>query len=393
MPIKKVIIEKANRLYKLPPDLLSFAQFKRRPTLIKKMPTLDLARFVWPVAMDSSSLTGDDGFQPASEEQLFALKEDLAGWYEAVHGAKLNPKSEIFIGGSISQIMLSLALAFVDNGDIAFVPDLGLPLYRKVVTACGGKTVGYAITHKNDWQPDFERVRTPLGRVARLLFLNSPHNPTGAELSERDFGELVWMAARENIVVINDAAYQSLSGRKVVSLLSAKGARKIGVEVGSFTDLFGLPSLPFGFVAGSREIIAGLANTQSLLPSYLPSFYVELAREAIRQYPNAGLDLVRTAVSKANVGAAKFMEALDITPVGYDSIPFIWARISERGRAGRAARALYRRGRILVVPGNSFGETGQGYLRLSLTSSGATFEAAAERLRKKRSILSAEETA
>ncbi len=393
MPIKKVIIEKANRLYKLPPDLLAFARSRSRQTILRKMPTLDLARFVWPVAMDSSSLSGDIGFQPARQDQLEALKEDLAGWYHTVHGAKLNPESEVFISGSISQIMLSLALAFVDNGDIAFVPDVGLPLYRKVVTACGGEAVGYSITHKNDWQPDFERVRTPLGRAARLLFLNSPHNPTGAELSERDFGDLVWMAARENIVIVNDAAYQSLAGRKVVSLLSAKGARKIGVEVGSFSYQFGLPSLPFGFVAGSREIIAGLANVQALLPSYLPAFYVDLAREAIRQYPNAGLDMVRTTVAKAKVGAAKFLEALDLTPVGYDGIPFIWARITERGRAGRAARALYRRGRILVVPGNSFGEIGQGYLRLSLTSSGATFEEAAERVRKKRGILRGEETA
>jgi LL-diaminopimelate aminotransferase len=393
MPVKKVIIEKANRLYKLPPDLLSFARIKSRQTIIKKTPTIDLARFVWPVTMDPDSLPSHDGFLPASTDQLTALKEDLADWYLAVHGAKLNPKSEIFIGGSISQLMLSLALAFIDNGDIAFVPDLGLPLYRKVVTACGGETVRYSITHKNDWQPDFERVRTPLGRVARLLFLNSPHNPTGAELSERDFGELVFMAARENIIVINDAAYQSLSGRRVVSMLAAQGARKIGVEVGSFSYLFGLPGLPFGFVAGNREIIAGLVNVQALLPNHLPSFYVELAREAIRQYPNTGLDTVRKKVSRARVGAAKFMEALDLTLVGYDGIPYIWARIAERGRAGRAARTLYSRGRVLVVPGNAFGETGQGYLRLSLTSSNDNFEAAAARLRRKRGLFSAEEKA
>jgi len=392
MPVKKVIIEKANRLYQLPPDLLSFTRHEKKQTLLKKTPIIDLARFDWPVRMDSDRTPKAEEFRAAGPEQIAALKEDLAGWYRDVHGAKLNPIHEIFIGGSIAQSVFGLALAFIDNGDIAFVPDLGLPLYRKVITACGGEAVGYSVSHKRVWQPDFERVRTRLGRVARLLFVNSPHNPTGAELSLKDLDDLVWMASRENIVIVNDAAYQSLSGRPVASLLAIKGGRKIGVEVGSFSYGFGLPALPFGFVAGSREVIAGLEATVGLIRPYIPSYYVSLAREAIRKYPTEGLKAARELVAGSEAEAGKFMNTLGLEPAGMDSVPFAWARIEKRARARRAARTLYRRGRILVVPGNAFGENGQGFFRLSLTAGAEAYRTAAERLKRKRNLLETEET-
>lgn len=386
MLVKKVVIDKANRLYQLPPDIQSFVPTERRPSLIRKTEVLDLATFVWPVGLEQDRLQEHAGLRVASQERLNNLKEELAGWFLTYHGAKIEPSKEIFIGGSISSLIFTIALAFIDNGDIAFVPELGIPLYRRVTTACGGEPVSYSISHKNDWMPDFERVHTRLGRVARILFLNSPHNPTGAELSDKDMTDLVWLAGRENIIVVNDAAYAAISSRKQASLMSINGGKRVGVEVYSFAYHFGLPPVPFGFVVGNREIISGVKLASQMVPSFIPEYYVDLALTAIRRFPNDSLKDVRVTITRHSAEVVRLLNMLGLEKSGFDTVPFIWAKIERRRQATTAASLLYRRSRILVVPGTAFGDTGEGFLRFSLTVPPASYSAAVERIKRRKLV-------
>lgn len=387
MIIKKAVIEKANRLYQLPPDIFSFTREKSKPTRLKKMDLLDLARFNWPVEVESGSVAVKDMLTPAASQKIASLKETLAEWCSANFGVKLNPAKEIFVGGRLSNLLLLTALAFVDNGDIVFVPEVGLPLYKRVTTACGGEPVHYSVSAKNDWRPDFERINTRLGRVARLLFLNSPHNPTGVSLAEKEIENLVWMASRENIVIVNDAAYFSISSRTPASLLSVPGGKKVGVEVHSFSYLFGLPPLPFGFVIGNREVVSGLEMASRLMPMVLPTAYIDLALSMIRQYPGQGLLKVRERIQSSTAEATKLLSEMSLRKASHDTIPFMWAEISGRRHARTMASRLYRRSRILVAPGTALGDNAEGFLRLSLTALPETYQAARDRVRKRLNIL------
>ncbi len=391
---KKIIIDKADRLHQMPPDILSFIQTETIRPFLKKPELIDLATFRWPVAFDSFSTPDIKEMQPASPEQINNLKEELLSWLAVNQHIKLKNTREIFIGGGIRSLLFNLALSFLENNDIAFVPELGLPLYRKIVTACGGEPISYSMSAKNNWSPGFERLNTHLGRVARVLFINSPHNPTGFELNEKEMAELAWLAGRENLLLVNDAAYQSIPERKPVSLLSVAGGRKVGVEVYSFSYLFGLPPLPFGFMAGNYEVINAVKQAAGLLPSFIPVYYINLALQAIRKYPSESLKKTRKLISRGLSEANKFLNVLSLEKVSTETVPFIWAEISKREQNSTVtARQLYRRYRILVAPGTSFGDSGQEYLRLSLTAEPELYTAAAERLkRKKIKILKKKET-
>lgn len=387
MIIKKAVIDKAHRLYQLPPDIFSFTREKTRPSPLKKIELLDLARFNWKVEVDTRPLSQESQFETARKQDIAQLKEALVEWFATTHGVKLNGPKEIFIGGRVSSLILTTALAFIDNGDIVFVPELGVPLYKKVTTACGGEPVHYSMSGKNDWRPDFSRISTRLGRVARLLFLNSPHNPTGAHLSEKELEDLIWMAAKENIVVINDAAYQSISPRPTPSLLSVEGGKKVGAEMYSFAYLFGLPAIPFGFAAGNRDVINGLEAASHLIPTYIPKYYVDLALTAIRQYPAEPLRKLRQTLESTSAEATKLLGLLSMEKTGYDTVPFIWAAISGRRHSHTQAGILYRRSRVLTAPGVAFGDTGEGFLRFSLTASAGDYRAAHDRVKKKVNLL------
>ena len=234
--IKKVIIDKANRLYQMPLDILSFLPSSERKLILRQADLVDLASFNWPISFTPDQAPTLESLRPATSERLNNLKEEIAGWMAAQHQVKLNTK-EILIGPGISAMVYASSLAYIDHGDLAFVPNLGLPLYRRAVVACGGDAIGYGVSAKQDWKADFSKVSTRVGRVARLLYINSPHNPTGAELNDKELDSLVWTASRENLLVINDAAYHSIPSRLPISLLSIDGAKRVGVEPCSFSYL------------------------------------------------------------------------------------------------------------------------------------------------------------
>lgn len=384
--IKKIVVDKADRLYQMPLDIAAYipagtGRLLRRPDVV------DLASLKWPISFTPDFAIEPTGLNPARTERVNQLKEELAAWFLAKHHVKVIPEKEIFVGGSISSLAFALALANLDHGDLAFVPDLGMPLYRKVVVACGGEPVGYSISPKNNWLPDFERINTRMGRVARLLFLNSPHNPTGAELSEKELANLVWLASKENTLIANDAAYQSIPSRLPLSLLSVEGAKRVGVELYSFSYAFGLPHLPFGFAVGNRDAIAGLESASSLMKTQLPDYFIDLAIRNIRQYPSESLKFVRNQIQQTSAEAASLITALSLDVSGFATVPYLWARIERRRSAATLARLLYRRTRVVTLPGTIFGENGQGFLRFSLTAGPHAYEDATVRVKKRASLV------
>ncbi len=384
MAIKKVIIDKANRLYQLPPEISSFLPSEPKRSLVKKREPLDLATFAWHGNEEEEASLRQSDLEPISPASLNNLKEELAGWFHSYHKVRLDPEKEIFVGGGISQLIHTIALAFVDSGDISFIPELGIPLYRRAVISCGGETVSYTISEKNNWQPDFEKVHTSLGRVASILFLNSPHNPSGAELSEKEFANLIWLASRENIMLVNDAAYASFPSRKHVSLIAVEGGKRVGVEVYSFAYHFGLPSRQFGFLVGNREIIEGVKQASRIIPGFIPEYFAKMAIPAIRRFPAKSLVRFRAQMEESRAEGFKLLNLLQLEKTGLDGVPYLWAKVEQRRQAAAVASLLYRLNRIMVLPGTAFGGNGEGYLRFSLTAAPEVYRAAVERVKRKR---------
>jgi len=386
MATKKVVIEKANRLFQLPPPLFSLMHKEKTRTSFLRTNILNFSRFNWPVETDIELSLDSESLSPANDKRIQKLKEAVSAWFLERHNLSLIPEKEVYIGSGIRNLILNLGLSFIDRGELAFVPGLGYPHYRRTTAACGGESIAYHLSEKSGWLPQPESFETPAGRVAKLMFLNSPHNPTGATLTAKDISFLIRIAAKENIFLINDAAYQSLSELNPPSLLSVAGGKKVGVELYSFSYTFGLPALPFGFVVGNRDVINGLKQIERLSPQPVLNLYADLALSAMKQFPNSHLKSVRRLISQNYAEVIKLAELLELEAVGKPSVPFLWSKISGRKSSLRAANLLYRQGRIMAVPGSEFGDSGEGYLRFSLTEPSESYVEAYKRIKKKRRL-------
>jgi len=368
MLVKKVLIDRADRFYQMPPDILDFARPLLGRPLLSGPEIINLGAFGWPVPFSDDTPVTLDSFKPASPDKLRQLRESLADWLTQYHESlPINPR-DIYLGGGISSIIQLITLTFVDTGDVALVPSVGVPLYRQAVTAAGGVAVPYPLSARRNWLPDIDRMSTRIGQAARVLFVNSPHNPTGVDLDEQTFHAFVSLASRQNTLLVNDACYQSVPSRKPLSLLSIDGGRKVGLEVYSLAYLFGLPPIPFGFAVGHRSLISGLEQAGSVLRQYIPELFVDLAFDGLKSFPSRSLEQARKQFAASASAAQPFLEKLGLETASPLTIPFVWAQLPGRRNSVAFARMLLKRYRILVAPGSGFGDIGQGYVRLSLTA-------------------------
>jgi aspartate/methionine/tyrosine aminotransferase len=376
--IKKVILDKADRLYHFPIDIEDY--FPRTPIShrVGQNAIIDLGRFKW--FSEEISEVGNRPMSVAEPGDIHALKAALADWFQSVHNIEVDPRREIYIGMGIKRILLDHCLAFVEPGDIVLVPEPGHPMYRRYIIAAGGIPVSYPLSDRSEYLPSIKRLSSNLLKTAKILILNNPHNPLGTLLDEAALTELVRVASRHNIFIVNDAAYASLAEEKYVSLLSAPRGEKVSLEIFSIPFAFGLSYFPLGFAVGSSEIIAGLETIGKTIGNYIPQWWINCARWGIEKFPSENLKKIRKSVALSRMAAAQMIEKFGWKGVGGNHAPFIWLRIPQRKQSSSFAATLLRRRQILTLPGVAFGDNGEGFLRLSLTSPAENYKAAEERL-------------
>ncbi len=384
--IKKVILEKSDKLYHFPFDIEEYLPKKTLVRNPKKLPIIDLAKFRW---MPGMRIAGSEksGAQLARRDDIADFKIILAEWLKSELGIKVIPGKEIYVGQGIRRTVFDICLAFVDHGDTVLCPEPGISFYKKMVIAAGGVPVTYPISKNTEYKPSMKIISSNLGKTAKILFLNNPHNPTGMMLDQTDLSNMVRAASKMNIFIINDAAYSSLAEEKYVSLLSVPGGPKVALELFSLPFTFGLAYMPLCFAVGQREIIRGLEHFAKTLGTIIPLAWIEQAVDAIKKYPSKELTDTRKAIAGARHEASGLVEKYGWEIVGGKSSPFLWIKIPGRRLSGTLAQTLIRRKGILVLPGNAFGETGDGHFRLSLTASVEDYQMARQRLESGTTIL------
>ena len=378
---KKVIIDRADRLYQMAPPLQDF--YPHTLALAsKKLAPLDLARPVWG-APDSATTPAPTG-QTISEKTLQNLKEAISNWALAELSVKLNPEKEIFIASGVRRLLSLIAMAYLDPGDAALTPNPGYPAYRQIAITYGAEPIDYRLTEKRGFKPRFKQFSDRVGKATRIMFLNNPHNPTAGELDNEELDELLWLAARDNILIVNDAAYYSFASHDGASILASPSGKRIGLELYDLPFMFGSTAIRLAFAIGSRDLISGLNAAERIFPETLYESQATGAIEELRKFPSQEIHTVRSRIRDAYPAAIQFCEALGLEPVGRQGFPFLLARIPRRTSSRAYSATLLRRQGIVTLPAIAFGDLGEGYIRLALTSGPLPFQEANQRIRSRK---------
>jgi LL-diaminopimelate aminotransferase len=311
------------------------------------------------------------------------LRQAMADYYGARFNVAVDPGSEVLPLIGSKEGIANLALAWLDPGDLALVPDPGYPAYRMGAFMAGADVQYFPLEDERGFLPNLDAIPVEAARSARLMWLNYPNNPTGAVASEELFEQAVAFCRRHEILLCHDVPYADVcfDGYRAPSLLSVKGAKDIAVEFNSLSKSHNMAGWRIGMAVGNRGAIRALLQVKSNVDSgmFLPVQHAAVAAltgnqewiQARNQEYQARRDLLYDLLVNAwKVACRKPVAGL-----------YLWARVP----AGYASEAftdkvLLATG-VSMTPGSAFGPHGEGFFRISLGTASSKIAEAVERLR------------
>ncbi len=311
------------------------------------------------------------------------LRRAAAGFLRRRHGVDLDPETEILALIGSKEGIAHLPLALIGDGDNVLVPDIGYPVYTEMAILAGAEPRRFGLRADRAFLPDPAELARLSDRRTRLMWLNYPNNPTGAEAGAGLYEPVADLARSRGCVLANDAAYLevSLDEHRPVSLLEAVDHRRQPViEFHSLSKMFNMTGWRLGFAAGNAACIARLARVKQSIDSGVFGALQEVAAFALgrsaeglladvmRPYP-ARRRLIEDALRKAGLAVFPTQATFYVwarVPAGETSLDFCGRILRERG--------------VVLTPGIGFGPGGEGWFRISLTAADDRIAAAAERL-------------
>lgn len=211
----------------------------------------------------SEGLKNPLAHQYQSYQGIPEMRQAMAGFYQHKFGVTLNFNTEILpLMGSKEGIM-HISLAFLNPGDEVLIPNPGYPTYTSVTNLVEAIPVYYDLTEENNWLPDLEALEQhDLNRV-KIMWINYPHMPTGANADMDFYKKLVAFAKKHHILIVNDNPYSFVLNEKPLSLLQVKDAKDTVLELNSLSKTFNMAGWRVGMVLGSATNINAVLKVKS----------------------------------------------------------------------------------------------------------------------------------
>ena len=309
------------------------------------------------------------------------LREAGAGFYRERFGVELDPASEIVPALGGKEAVGHIALAMLDPGDICLSPDPGYPPYTSGPLFAGAEVHYLPLRAEHGFLPDLDAVPADVLAHANLLFLDYPNNPTGAVVAPGYFERSVDLARANDLVVVHDNAYSELcfDGYRAPSFLETPGAKEVGVEIFSLSKGWNMTGWRAGLVAGNPEVVERYRQ----LKTNLDSGMFEAVQHATAVALTTARDFPREMSAVYERRRDLLAEALSAIGLEVDppqATPYFWVRVPEGHDSASFTELVLEQAGVVISPGPSFGPSGEGFVRLSLTVPDSRLDEAARRI-------------
>lgn len=295
------------------------------------------------------------------------LLEAMQGFYQRRFGVALETNQIMSMYGS-QEGMAHIALTLCDPGDVVLVPNPGYPVFGIGPELAGAKSVTYPLYKENHFLPDFDDIPEETARAAKFMIISCPANPVCTVAGDDFYEKAIAFAEKYQVILLHDNAYADLvyGGKAGKSFLSYPGAMETGIEFFSLSKSYNVTGMRISFALGNAEVIEAFRKVRSQIDygTFLPIQYAAIAAVTGPQ------DSVREQCAEYERRSRALSRGL--TDIGWevpdcDGTMFVWAPIPPSyENSERFAMELAEKAGVIVVPGSSFGDLGEGYVRLAL---------------------------
>ena len=389
-------IQTAERLNKLPPYLFADLRRKINAAREKGVKIINLG------IGDPDSPTPD----PVIDELCRSVKDDsdinrhrygcdipvpefseaVRDFYSRRFDVTLSEDQVVTTMGSKDSIV-KFSMAIMNPGDVGISPRPGYPTYNIAHVFASAVTHEAPLLRENGFLVDFDAIPREVKRLAKIMWLNYPNNPTTATADLDFFKRAVEFGRENNILIAHDNAYgeNTYDGYKAPSILQADGADEVAVEFFSLSKAFNMTGWRAGFMVGNESAVKALSSVKDNIDNgsmraiqFAAAKALSLAEEIappINAIYQRRRDMVVDTLNQNGWSLEKPKATI-----------YIWAPVPERynGSSTEFATDLLEKTGVVVTPGLGYGQWGEGYFRISLTYPDEVVEEALSRITEMR---------
>lgn len=314
---------------------------------------------------------------------LLELREEISAYMEKGFHVTYSPKKEIIVTVGASQALDIALRAIIDPGDEVIVIEPCFVSYAPLVALAGGKPVTVQTKKENDFKITAEELEQAITNRTKAVILCSPNNPTGTMLNRHDLEEIAAVAKKYNLLILSDEIYAELSyDEKFVSLAAIEGMRERTILISGFSKGFAMTGWRLGFVCAPEEITQAMLKIHQYAIMCAPTMAQYAAVEALKNGQEDVIAMRKDYRRRRNY----FVQSLN--EIGLEChVPggafYAFPSIQSTGLTSEQfAERLLLEEKVAVVPGDVFGESGQGHIRCSYASSMEQLQEAVKRMKR-----------
>ena len=291
-------------------------------------------------------------------------------------------------GAKNASFCLPLYFISPGQGEIALIPNPGYPPYSDGTLIAGGRLSYLNILQENNFEPDFSSIPGEVGKKAKILFLNSPHSPTGKVCSREKLKEAVDFCLDNNIVLVSDECYSELYFEKAPSsILEIKGAEECSIVLNSLSKRSMMTGYAVGFAASKNpSLLKPFKSITRKSSQGVATFIQDAAVCAWKDFEHT--EKMRSIYKERLEVLLPALQGIGCNPVKPEGTFFMWVQVPDSFTPLSFSEKLLLEFGINCVPGNLISKEfngvnpGEKFVRFALVASVEKTREAAERLKK-----------
>ncbi|MDC3416954.1 aminotransferase [Aquibacillus sp. 3ASR75-54] len=314
---------------------------------------------------------------------LLELRVEISKYLEQNFNVSYNPENQLIVTVGASQAIDLALRAILNPGEEVIVVTPSFVSYAPSVTLAGGAPVIIDTDPDNEFKVRPEQIEQAITDKTKAIMLCSPNNPTGTVLSKAELEKIAAVIKKHDLLVISDEIYAELAyDERAISIASLPGMSERTILISGFSKAFAMTGWRLGYAAGPVEILQAMTKIHQYTIMCAPTMAQHGALEALRNGGNSVQKMKMSYQQRRNLVVKAFNEmGLDCHNPG--GAFYVFPSIKKTGLSSESfAEQLLQKERVAVVPGNVFGQSGEGYIRCSYATSLKQLDESMKRISK-----------
>ena len=297
---------------------------------------------------------------------LAALRTEISSYINKKMNVSYDPQNEVIVtvGGS-EAIDISLR-ALINPGDEVLIVEPCFVCYAPIVELSGGIPVSINTRIEDNFKLTPELLKEKITKKTKLLILPFPNNPTGAIMTREDLEKIAEIIRNTNIMILSDEIYSELTdGRKHCSIVQIEGMQERTILINGFSKAFAMTGWRLGYLAAPSPIVNQVLKIHQYAIMCSPTISQYAAIEALQNCERE----VKKMVAEYNIRRRLLVESFNkmgLTCFNPEGAFYVFPCIKSTGLTSEQfCEQLLENQKVAVVPGNAFGQSGEGFIRVS----------------------------